>query len=116
MEPNKETPPPQPPLIDQLREYAETRIKLAKYQAIEGGTTIAASLIADVAVFLAMMLAFIFASFTLAFFLGKLLGADWIGFGCVAIIYLVIALAVKAKKSSLEKPIINSIIRKIFKS
>jgi len=37
MEDPKETPPP-PPLFDQLKEYAETRIKLAKYQAIEGGT------------------------------------------------------------------------------
>jgi len=31
MEDTKETPPP---LVDQLKEYAETRIKLAKYQAM----------------------------------------------------------------------------------
>ncbi|HEY8928287.1 MAG TPA: phage holin family protein [Mucilaginibacter sp.] len=114
MEPEKETPPQ--PIIDQLREYAETRIKLAKYQAIEGGTSIAASLIADVVTVIAMVLAFIFASFTLAFYLGSLFNADWIGFGCVAIIYLIIALFIKYNKGALERPIVNAFIQKIFKN
>lgn len=113
MEPEKETPPQ--PIIDQLREYAETRIKLAKYQAIEGGTSIAASLIADVVTVMAMVLAFIFASFTLAFYLGSLFHADWIGFGCVAVIYLIIALAIKYNRRALERPIVNAFIQKIFK-
>ncbi|MDP9076644.1 MAG: phage holin family protein [Bacteroidota bacterium] len=115
MEAEKDTPPPQP-IIDQLKDYAETRIKLAKYQAIEGGTSIAASLIADVVTVMAMVLAFIFASFTLAFYLGSLFGADWLGFGCVAIIYLIIALSIKFNKSALEKPIVNAFIQKIFKN
>jgi hypothetical protein len=110
----KETPPQ--PILDQLRDYAETRIKLAKYQAIEGGTSIAASLIADVVAVLSMVLAFIFASFTLAFYLGSLFGADWIGFGCVAIIYLIIALAIKFNKRAIEKPIVDAFIQKIFKN
>jgi hypothetical protein len=113
MEAKKETPPP---ILDQLKDYAETRLKLAKYQAIEGGTSIAASVISDIAVFISMVLAFIFASFTLAFFLGSLLGADWLGFGCVSIIYLIIALVVKAKKKNLEGPITEAIIKKIFKN
>ena len=111
MEPNKET---LPPIIDQLKAYAETRIKLARYQAIEKGTTIAASLIADVAVLMSTVLAFIFASFTLAFYLGKVLNSNWMGFGCVALIYIIIALAVKYNKQALERPIINAFIQKIF--
>ena len=114
MEANNETPPP--PIIDQLREYAETRIKLAKYQAIEGGTSIAASIIADVVTIISMVLAFIFASFTLAFYLAQVLTSYWEGFGCVALIYLIIALAVKYNKKSLEKPVGNAIIQKIFKN
>jgi hypothetical protein len=113
MEEKKETPPP---IIDQLKEYVETRIKLAKYQAIEGGSTVAAGLIADAAVFISMVLAFMFASFTLALYLGKVFGAYWIGFGCVAIIYLIIALVVKANKQRIEKPLANTFIQKIFKS
>jgi len=113
MEPNKETPPP---IIDQLKEYAETRVKLAKYQAIEGGSTVIASLIADGVAIGSMVLAFIFASFTLAFYLADVLGANWKGFGCVAIIYLLISVALKLNKKSLEKPIANTFIQKIFKN
>ena len=112
MEEKKETPPP---IIDQLKEYVETRIKLAKLQAIESTSTVAASMIADVALIICIVLAFIFASLTLAFYLGKLLGADWIGFGCVAILYLIFALVVKANKQRIEKPIANEFIQKIFK-
>jgi len=111
MEAQKETPPP---ILDQLKEYAETRIKLAKYQAVEGGTTFAASLIADVVAIVSMVLAFIFASFTLAFYLATKLGADWMGFGCVAIIYLLLAVAIKFNKHAIEKPIVNAFVRKIF--
>jgi len=113
MEAKKETPPP---IIDQLKEYAETRIKLAKYQAIEGGSTVAAGLIADVAVIISMLLAFLFASCTLALYLGKLLGAYWIGFGIVAVLYLIIALIIKANKKRIEKLLANEFIQKIFKN
>jgi hypothetical protein len=112
---DKDEPNPQP-IIDQLKEYAETRIKLAKYQAIEGGTTIAAGLIADLVTVVSMVLAFLFASITLAYYLGSVLPSLWMGFGCVAILYLVIALAIKYNKKSLERPVVNAIIRKIFKS
>jgi hypothetical protein len=112
MEAKKET----PPIIDQLKEYVETRIKLAKLQAIESTSTVAAGLIADVAVVVSMILAFLFASFTLALYLGKVLGAYWMGFGIVAVLYLIIALLVKANKQRIEKPLANTFIQKIFKS
>ena len=112
MEENKETPPP---IIEQLQQYAETRIKLAKYQAVEGGSSILASITADIAVIICSSLAFIFASITLGFYLGSVLGADWEGFGCVAIIYLLIAVFVKVYKKNIEKPLVNAFIHKIFK-
>ncbi|MDB5030191.1 phage holin family protein [Mucilaginibacter sp.] len=107
---------PQPPLIDQLKEYAEIRLKLAKYKAIDGGSTIFAGLIADVVVAISMVLAFIFASFTLAFYLSQLLDSLWEGFGCVALIYLLIAIIIKVNKKSIEKPIANAFVHKIFKN
>ncbi|BAU52220.1 phage holin family protein [Mucilaginibacter gotjawali] len=112
MEAKNDTPPP---LIDQLKDYAETRIKLAKYQAIEGGTTIAAGLISDLVTIISMVLAFLFASFTLALYLGSLFHAWWMGFGCVSVLYLIIALAIKYNKKRLEKPIVDAFIQKIFK-
>jgi hypothetical protein len=113
MEQQNDTPPPS--IIEQLKEYAETRIKLAKYQAIEGGTSIAAGLIADVVTVMSLVLAFIFASLTLAYYLGSVLGAIWMGFGCVALLYVIIALAIKYNRKRLEKPIVNAFIQKIFK-
>ena len=113
-EPNKETQTP-PPILDQLKDYAETRIKLAKYQAVEGGSTILASLISDTVAIISMVLAFMFASVTLAFYLGDVMGANWKGFGCVAAIYLVIAIVIKLNKKKLERPLVNAFIQKIFK-
>jgi hypothetical protein len=107
---------PLPPLFDQLKEYAEIRFKLAKYQAVDGGSAIFASLIADVVVVISMLLAFIFASFTLAFYLADVLQSYWGGFGCVALIYLLIATFIKVYKRAIEKPIANAFVRKIFKN
>jgi len=112
MEDKKE---PQPPIIEQLKEYAETRVKLAKYRAIEGGTSIAASIIADIVAVIATTMAFIFGSVTLAFYLAEKFNSDWKGFACVAVIYLIIAIIIRINKRRLEKPIVNSIIQKIFK-
>jgi hypothetical protein len=115
MEAKKETPPPIPPIVDQLKEYAETRFKLLKYEAIEGGTSILASIITDVITVISMVFAFVFASFTLAFYLADVLGSLWEGFGCVALIYLIIAVVIKLNKERIEKPLINLFIQKIFK-
>lgn len=119
MEEKKDTQPQQdpthPPLFDQLKEYAETKVKLVKYQAVEGGTTIAASIISDVVVIICMSMAFIFASVTLAFYLAEVFNSDWKGFACVGGIYLLIAILVKYNKKRLERPIINTLIQKILK-
>ena len=114
MEPKKDIPPP--PIIDQLKEYAETRIKLAKYQAIESGSTIAASVVAGLVSIICMVFAFVFASFTLAFFLADVFKSFWAGFGCVALIYLLIAIVVKYNKTAMEALVANKIIQNIFKS
>jgi hypothetical protein len=106
---------PQPSLIDQLKEYIEIRIKLAKYTAIDSSSTIIASIIADVVVVVSMLLAFLFASFTLALFLAHVLHSNWQGFGCVALLYLLIALLIKFNKLAFEKPIANTFAMKFFK-
>ena len=106
---------PQPSLLDQLKEYIEIRIKLAKYKAVDSSSTIIASLIADVVVVISMLLAFLFASCTLAFFLSAVLHSNWQGFGCVALLYLIIALFIKFNKLAIERPIANAFVKKIFK-
>ena len=107
---------PQQSFIDQLKEYAELRLKLAKYQAIDGGSSIFASLIADVVVAISLLLAFVFASFALAFYLADVLGSFWAGFGCLALLYLIIALIVKFNKPAIEKLLSNAFVKKFFKN
>ncbi len=111
MEEQKETPPP---IIDQLKEYAETQIKLAKYEAIDRSSKFLASLITDMVVAVVFVLTFLFLSFALAFILSKWLGSNWAGFGCMAGIYLIIAIILILLKDKMQQPIINLLIRKFF--
>lgn len=104
-----------PPIIDQLKEYAETRIKLAKYEAIDRSSSIAASIIVDIIIVISLVLTFLFLSFTLAFYLSQLLHSYWAGFGCTALLYLLIAIILILAKDKLEKPLINLFIKKLFK-
>jgi protein-S-isoprenylcysteine O-methyltransferase Ste14 len=103
------------PIVDQLKEYAETRFKLIKYEAIERSTTIVADVIIGIVVVISMVLTFLFASFTLALFLADVLHSYWQGFGCVALIYLLIAVILMAAKRGFEKSIVNGMIKKLFK-
>lgn len=102
-------------IIDQLKEYVETRITLAKYKAIEQGTSAVAGIIVTLATIIIGLLAFLFASITLALYLGHVLGSNWQGFGIVTAFYLLIVIIILAAKTSFEKSIINGFIKKIFK-
>ena len=115
MEENKEV--PQPGLTDQLKEYIETRIKLARYQAIDKGTSFFANMITEVFVLICIAMTFFFATLTLALFLGHVLNSYWMGFGCVGLIYLCLAItASKIRTKSIEPKIVNFLLKKIFKS
>jgi len=103
-----------PPIIDQVREYAETRIKLAKYKAIEKSSSIVAGLITSTVIVVSLILTFLFASFTLALFLADCFHSYWKGFGAVALIYLIIAVVIMLAKGNFKKPIANAMIKTIF--
>lgn len=114
MEQEKEEKKQYPPIVDQLREYAETRIKLGKYKFIEKSTSAVAGLITQLVVVICLLLTFLFASFTLALFLGSMLHSYWQGFGIVALLYLVIALIFIAMKERIKKPLINMFVKMFF--
>ncbi|GAB2697561.1 hypothetical protein GCM10027037_22090 [Mucilaginibacter koreensis] len=116
MEEQKDTQqtPPQP-ILEQVREFAETQIKLAKYKAIEKGTSAAAGAMIGTVIAVFSLLLFLFLLFTLALYLGEVLGAYWKGFGCVSLLFLIIVLVCVFAKKSVEKPLVNLLIKKIFK-
>jgi hypothetical protein len=111
MEEQKPTPPP---IIDQLKEYAETQIKLAKYEAIDRSSKFLSSFIVDVVIAVAFVLTFLFLSLTAAFLLSLWLGSYWAGFGCMASIYLIIAIIIILAKDKMQKPLIDMFIKKFF--
>jgi hypothetical protein len=111
MEEQKQTPPP---IIDQLKEYADTQIKLAKYEAIDRSSKFLASFITDMVVGVAFVLTFLFLSLAIAFLLSTLLHSYWGGFGCMAGLYLLIALVVIKIKPRIQKPLIELFIKKFF--
>lgn len=104
-----------PGLTDQVKQYIETRIKLARLQAIEKGTSFSAGLITEVFVLLCIAITVFFFSVTLALYLGKVLGAYWIGFGIVTLCYLFAAVIVSVfDKKFIEPRIINFLIKKLL--
>lgn len=111
MEEQKQTPPP---IIDQLKEYAETQIKLAKYEAIDRSAKFLSSFVTDLVVTLAFLLTFLFLSIALAFLLSTWLGSYWAGFGCMAGLYLLIALVIMLAKGRIQKPLIDLFVKKFF--
>jgi len=111
MEPQKDT---ARPIIDQVKEYVETRARLLKLEVIERSTSIIANIVVELVVIISLVLTFLFASFTLALFLGEVFHSYWKGFGCVALFYLLIAVILIVAKKPIERPIINILVRKLF--
>lgn len=113
MEDTKEA---KPGLTDQLKQYIETRIKLARYQAIEKGTSFFANLITEVFVLICIALTLLFATITLALYLGHLLDSYWMGFGIVTLLYLLTAVIVSnVKRKYIEPRIVNFLVRKLLR-
>ena len=97
------------------KEYIDTRIEHAKLSAVEKGSKIFADLVTSAAVIIAFVLAFLFASFTLALYLSDVFHSYSAGFGCVAGIYLLLSIIVYLTKDKyIEKILVNLFIKKYF--
>lgn len=101
-------------IILQVQEYLETYVKLTKLKAIDKGTSVVASIVIDVVVFLALLIVLLFASITLGFFLADVFHSYWEGFGCVTALYLLIIVCLLVFRKSIQRPIINALIKKLF--
>ena len=103
-------------LIEKIKEYFNTRLKLGRLSLIEKCVLILAGLITDGFVLLFLILAFLFISLGLGFYLSALFGNSFTGFFIMAIFYFILALIIYLTKDKyLEKPIIETMIKKIFK-
>lgn len=103
-------------LIDKVKEYVKVRSELSMLNAVDKGTQLFANLFTDGLVLILIVLAGLFGSLALGFYLSELIGNTYIGFLIVAGIYLLAALILNSIKDKyLEKRIINAVIAKFFK-
>ncbi|MFD1629613.1 phage holin family protein [Pseudopedobacter beijingensis] len=103
-------------IIDKLKEYVDTRLRLAKLVAIEKSSSAIAEIIAILIISVFLLLAFLFVSLALGFYISELLGNSYSGFFIVALFYFLVALVVFLIKGNvLERTIVNTIIKKTFK-
>jgi len=102
-------------LYEDAKSYLDTRVEYTRLYLVEKISKIFADLVTNAVVAIFFVLAFLFGTFTLALFLSDLLGSYTRGFGCVALIYVFLALIVYyTKEKYIEKAIINFTIRNYF--
>jgi len=102
-------------LFEDAKDYIDARVEYTRLYLVEKISKIFADLVTNAVVIICFILAFLFGTFTLALFLSDVLGSLTRGFGCVAIIYILLALIVYyTKEKYIEKAIINFTIRNYF--
>lgn len=104
-----------PDLLSLLKEHISTRLELTRLTVIERLTVVTANLITDSFVLVMALLTFLFASFTLALYIGESSGSYAMGFGIVALIYLALALLMYFTKDKLvDKYLHDFMVKRIF--
>jgi hypothetical protein len=102
-------------ILSDAQVYIDTRVEHTKLSILEKASKMIADLITNAAVIVCFVLAFLFASITLALYLSAVLGSYAAGFGCVASIYLLLSIIVFLTKDKyIEQFLINIFIRKYF--
>ncbi len=101
--------------LPRLKDYSSNRIDLLKLTLVEAVAKAAASVTSSLILFITFFAFFVFASFALALYLGKQLGDYASGFAILAAFYLLLfLLSLLLRKSQIEKPMLNQIIKKLM--
>ena len=102
-------------LVDDAKGFLEARVEYTRLYLLEKISKVFADLVTSTVVIVCFVLAFLFGSVTLGLYLGEILHNYAAGFGCVSLLYILIAVIVYFTKDKyIEKAIINIAIRKYF--
>lgn len=103
-------------IVGKVKDYVEVRKELAILSAVEKGSRLFANFLTDGLVLLFGVLAILFGSLALGFYLSELLGNSYSGFLIVTGFYFLVAIIIYAVKDKhMEKHIMNAVIKKFFK-
>jgi hypothetical protein len=102
-------------LYGDAKAYLDAKVEYTRLYLVGKVSKIFADIVTNVLVIVCFLLAFLFATLTLALFLSDVFGSYTQGFGCVALIYVLLALIVYFTKDKfIEKAIINFTIKNYF--
>jgi hypothetical protein len=102
-------------LLEQIKDYANTRIAQAKLSIAENVSKVISNLVASLFAVLVFFFFLFFVSFAGAIALGQLFNNSWLGFLIVAGFYLLAGIIIWwLKEKLLRIPIMNSLIGKFF--
>jgi len=102
---------------NQLTDYVNARIDLFKLEAAENTARFFASFVTKSVILYFCLLALIFISFALAYFLGDVLASTSLGFLLTGTFYLILVFVFYALRGPIvEKPVIKSVMRLFFNS
>lgn len=109
--------PPQAKITDQIKEYFNTQFDLIRLKGVLKVSNLLAGLIAAIVVLVCSLIFFLFLVITLALYLGEeVFHSYWQGFGSVSVFILLIAVLVAVLKTKvIQPPIINILIKNLFK-
>ena len=113
METNKE---PIDNLIEEVKDYLETKSKLSKLKALDKGSRIAGDSAGALLITTLFLLFLLFISIAGALALSELIKISYVGFLLVALFYLIVGIIVYVNRTSWIKiPLKNILIRNFFK-
>jgi Zn-dependent protease with chaperone function len=99
----------------QINDYINGRIELLKLEAAENIARFFSSIATNAVILYFSLLALIFISFALAYFLGDLLQSVSLGFLLTGLFYFVLAaIFYSLRKQIVEKPVIKAVIKLFF--
>lgn len=102
-------------IVDEVKEYVETRSKISKLKAIDQGSKMAGSMVSGFIIVLIVLGLIAFLSVSAAFALSEWIGRAYSGFLIVAGFYFVLLILLALyKKRWIENPVTNAFIRNFF--
>ena len=101
-------------LFVKIKEYIQLRIRLAVLLTAEKAAEFYAGLVTNIILLLFLVMACLFGSLALAFYLSELMHSNTAGFLSVMGLYLLLALIVQLMRHSIEKPLMDQTVRKFF--
>ncbi len=99
------------------KKYIQNRLEYAELNILNKTTRVFANVLTEVAIVIFFLLAFLFGSITLGFFLSNQFESQTLGFGAVAGLYVVLAIIVYLTKDKhIERVVIDRIIKKYYEA